>query len=240
MRASTLLLACTCVVGTGYAQAQSSSITPFSGATGNTPPAPWRYVGLPGDKVATAQLDLVALDNQKVLRLQAKNAYGTLVHSWSGPIGQLRWRWRLDLAPAAANLTIKEGDDVALKVCVSFDTPLADLSFTERTKLTLARTVSGEKLPASTLCYVWDQNLPAGSVIANAYTQRVRFMVLNSGAKLLGQWQSHERDVAADFLKAFGHESKTVPQVTALIVGADSDNTRGTSLGYMGDIVASP
>lgn len=222
------------------AHAQSTSLTPFSTATGSTAPAPWRFVGVPGDKVAKAQFDLFPLGEQKVLRLQAHKAYGTWVHAWRGPLAHLRWRWRLDLAPIGANLQTKDGDDVPLKVCVSFDTPLADLSFTERTKLSLARTISGEHLPASTLCYVWDQNLSVGTVVPNAYTQRVRFMVLNSGTSPLGQWQSHERHVGADFLKAFGHESKTAPAVTAVIVGADTDNTQGSSLAYVGDLIATP
>lgn len=228
------------IAATSVAQTASTALAAFSNALGSGPPTPWRYVSLPGDKVARAQLDLVTLGGQKVLRLQAHNAYGTWVHPWSGPMTHLRWRWRLDQAPSAANLMSKEGDDVPLKVCVSFDTPLTDLSFAERTKLSLARAISGEKLPASTLCYVWDQTLMQGQVVPNAYTQRVRFMVLNAGAGQIGQWQNHERDINADFLKAFGHESKTIPHVVAVVVGADSDNTRGNSLGYLGDVVATP
>ena len=228
------------LVGTSQAQTPITALASFSNAAGNGPPAPWRYVGLPGDKVAKAQMDLVSMGNQKVLRMQAHNAYGTWVHAWNGPLSQLRWRWRLDQAPAAANLLSKEGDDVPLKVCVSFDTPLADLPFAERTKLSLARAISGEKLPAATLCYVWDQTLVQGQVIANAYTQRVRFMVLNVGSEQLGQWQSHDRDVGADFLKAFGHESKTIPPAVAVVVGADTDNTHGNSVGYVGDVRATP
>jgi Protein of unknown function (DUF3047) len=53
-------------------------------------------------------------------------------------------------------------------------------------------------------------------------------------------WQEHQRDVHADFLKAFGTESTAVPAVTAIIVGADSDNTHDASLGYVADIVVQP
>jgi hypothetical protein len=43
-----------------------------------------------------------------------------------------------------------------------------------------------------------------------------------------------------DFLKAFGAESPSVPAVTAVIVGADADNTQGSSLGYVADIALQP
>jgi hypothetical protein len=65
-------------------------------------------------------------------------------------------------------------------------------------------------------------------------------MVLNGNGSALGQWQSHDRDVGADFLKAFGHDSKAPPDAVAVVVGADTDNTHGNSLGYLSDVIASP
>jgi hypothetical protein len=39
--------------------------------------------------------------------------------------------------------------------------------------------------------------------------------------------------VAADFKRAFGDESATVPPVTAVIVAGDADNTQGASLAWL-------
>jgi Protein of unknown function (DUF3047) len=72
------------------------------------------------------------------------------------------------------------------------------------------------------------------------YTGRVHYIVLNSGENQLKTWQAHQRNISADFLKAFGTESTVVPAVTAIIIGADSDNTQDTSLGYVADIVVNP
>jgi hypothetical protein len=39
--------------------------------------------------------------------------------------------------------------------------------------------------------------------------------------------------VAADFLRAFGDETTTVPPLTGVAVGADADNTGGRSLAHI-------
>ena len=115
----------------------------------------------------------------------------------------------------------------------------------------IARSASGEALPAATLCYVWDAQLPTGTLLPNPYTGRVRFIVLNSGDSPLGTWVVHERPLAADFLRAFksdlgslaastSPDAARVPPLVAIVVGADSDNTGGASLGYVGDMVLRP
>ena len=81
---------------------------------------------------------------------------------------------------------------------------------------------------------------PVGADFDNPFSSRVHYIVLNSGEAQLKTWQSHQRNISADFLKAFGNETNVVPPVTAIIVGADSDNTLGSSLGYVADIVVQP
>ena len=110
----------------------------------------------------------------------------------------------------------------------------------ERNLLRLAREVSAELLPSATLCYVWDDKLAPETLLHNAYTGRVRLIVAAGRGQPLGQWQSQSRDVAADFQKAFGEESSSLPPLTTLLVGADSDNTGGHSLGFIGDVVLTP
>jgi hypothetical protein len=153
----------------------------------------------------------------------------------------LLWRWRLDQAltggQGVADIQTKAGDDAALKVCVMFDHPLARVPFVERTKLRIARSVSGEDLPAATLCYVWDSVHPAGLRGANPYTARVRYITLQGQGASLAQWQTESRDVAADFAQLFADElpqGAAVPPVRAVLIGADSDNTGSRSVGWVG------
>ncbi len=216
------------------------SLPPFSAMPVGAPDSGWRVAGLPKQKFPLTRFDVVALDGRKVLRVQADASYGYLVFATGqarlGPNAVLRWSWQLERGLPASDLASKQGDDTPLKLCVLFDLPLDGLGFAERTRLRLARTLSGEALPGATLCYVWDRLLPAGTALPNVYTPRVRYIVVNSGEPRTGQWFSHERRLAADFLRAFGHETPVVPPLLAVLVGADADNTAGHSMAYVGDV----
>ena len=231
-------------VASAQTPAKAVSLTPFSSAISDQPPASWRVVGVPGGKIPLTTYAIADMDGRKVLRVEATKSYGNLVHDL--PAVQLeagvrlRWRWRLDEPLRNANLHRKEGDDSPLKVCVLFDMSLDKLGLIERNLLRMARGISGEKLPSATLCYVWDSALATGTLLPNAYTARVRLIVVNSGEQNLGQWLSHERNLAADFKRAFGDESDSLPPLQAVLVGADADNTGGHSLGWVGDVTLSP
>ena len=93
-------------------------------------------------------------------------------------------------------------------------------------------------MPAATVCYVWDAQLPAGTTLDNAFTRRMRYIVLESGTDRLDRWVAERRDVGADFMKLFGDESKIVPPIVGVAVGADADNTKSHSVAYVSGIVA--
>ena len=202
----------------------------------------WRFVGFPkkhADLPAT-RFEVATLSaSQHALRVSTASSYGTLVHDWQGPApGALLWNWRLDMpltgGKATPDLTTKQGDDAALKLCVSFDHPLERVPLLERTLLRLARSISGEALPAATVCYVWDSAQPAGLRGANPYTQRVRYISLRGTEAPLGQWLTERRRPEQDYLDLFKNEApdNVVPQILAVVLGADSDNTASTSLGW--------
>ena len=201
-------------------------------------------VGLPKAKKPLTRFDITPVDGRPVLRVQTDRSYANLVHDLPdfalAPGMQLRWRWRLDQPLQGTDLRQRQGDDSPLKVCALFDMPLERLGFVERNLLNVARSVSGEKLPSATLCYVWDATLAPGTLLHNAFSHRLRMIVLDSGEAHLGQWVTHTQDLAADFRRAFGEESATVPPLQAVLVGADADNTGGRSLAYVGDVTLSP
>jgi hypothetical protein len=227
-----------------HAQTKAITLAAFSSASSDQLPASWRVVGVPGGKIPLTTFAIADIDGRKVLRVEAIKSYGNLVHDLPAVLPEvgvrLRWRWRLDEPLRTADLRRREGDDSPLKVCALFDMPLEKLGLIDRNLLRLARVASGEKLPSATLCYVWDATLAPGTLLSNAYTTRVRLIVVNSGEQRLGQWVSHERDLAADFKRAFGDESDTLPPIRAVLVGADSDNTGGHSLGWVGDVTLAP
>jgi hypothetical protein len=238
MNMRTLLALCALLPLAAAAQA----LPPPLKADGALNPA-WRFVGFPkkhADLPAT-RFEAGTVDGQAALKVSTASSYGTLVHDPKDALpAQLQWRWRLDQplsgGKAPPDLLTKAGDDAALKVCVMFDHPLERVPFVERTVLRLARSVSGEALPAATLCYVWDSASPAGLQGANPYTRRVRFISLQGQGAALGQWVTETRDVARDFATLFADElpaSATVPRVSTVLIGADSDNTASRSTGWV-------
>jgi hypothetical protein len=203
------------------------------------PATPWRMIGLPAQTKPFTRFTAVTLDGQRVLRVEAVASYGNLVHPLADlpdTLRRLSWRWRLDEPNPAADLRLKEGDDTPVKVCALFDLPMSALPFVDRQVLRAARFRAGETLPSATVCYVWDNRLPPGTVLDNAFTRRIRLIVLRGPEAQQRGWVSEQRDVAADFLRLFGDESKTVPPLVGVAIGADADNTRGRSVAFVGAI----
>jgi hypothetical protein len=201
-------------------------------------PAAWQLVGLPQQHKPFTQYQVVQFDGQAVLRVAANASYGNLVHALppGTPAGRLAWRWRLDEANPRTDLHRRAGDDSAVKVCASFDLPDRAVPFIERQLMRLARLRSGQPLPAATLCYVWDPQLPTGAVLDNAYTRRVRLMVLRGEGSALHTWVTEQRDLRADFLRLFGDEAAEAPPLQAIVLSADADNTQGHSLAHVSEL----
>ncbi len=202
----------------------------------------WRVATLPQQKPPVTRFIPQDLQGRAALRVQADASYGNLVHALGGHEAPrtLSWSWRVQGPIPANDLRSKDGDDAAIKVCLSFDLPLERIPFWERQALRLARTRSGEPLSAATLCWVWGGREAPGTVIANAYTRRVRYIVLRSVADAADTWLDERRDVAADFARAFGDESTLLPPATAAIISGDADNTRGQSVAFVADLRLGP
>lgn len=239
-----------CLSAAVSAQTPASPLRSLAAGAG-TDATGWRFVGLP-DKpgIGATQFEPGQVEGETGVRMRTQTSYGTWVHAWRGPAGILQWRWRLDEplggGVRVADIRRKDGDDLALKVCVMFDHPLDRVPLGERALLRLARTVSGEDLPAATLCYVWDPLQAADTRGANPYSRRVRYVVLQGQGAPLQRWVSERRDVAADFVHLFGDELPAgsdrgaVPPVRAVVIGADSDNTQARSSGWVGQLQWQP
>jgi len=239
VHSSFLALALLAAAGASFA-ATEPRVAPFSSASGPELPAPWRIVTLP--KIPRHTRYAVAEnDGRRAVRADADASYANVVHPLDAEIGAtpiLRFAWRVDRFPEHSDLTSRARDDVAAKVCVLFDVPLERLSLVDRTKIQLGRRLFDPQLPAATICYVWDRTLPAGRWIDNAYTDRVRMLVLRSGASgELSRWFDERRDLRADFAQAFPREAAFgLPKVAALAFAADADNTKSQAAAWFGDM----
>lgn len=233
------------LAGPTLAQGLAQGLSPLVPADGSAPQA-WRFVGFPKAKanLPPTRFELAQVQGERALKVSTQASYGSWVHDTPKvKAGVLQWRWRLDQALSGGqrepDILTNAGDDAALKVCVLFDHPLDRVPFLERTQLRLARSLSGEDLPAATLCYVWDSVHPAGLRGVNPYSQRVRFITLQGRQSPLAQWQTESRDVSADFAQLFADElpqGAAVPWVRAVLIGADSDNTGTQSVAWVSAI----
>ena len=191
---------------------------------GNSLPAAWVHQTLPSVERAN-RFDIVKDGGVSVLRVISDRSASSLlavqrVDLAATPL--LRWRWRVSRPVSASDLRRKAGDDYAARVYVLFDLPSERLSVGDRMKMMTARLLYGSDLPAAALCYVWGTAQSVGESGWNAYSDRLRMIVVDSGATHAGQWREVVRDVAADFRAAFGDP---LMPVTGVALGADTDNT---------------
>jgi len=81
--------------------------------------------------------------------------------------------------------------------------------------------------------YVWCNARAPGEVILNPRTSRIRKLVVESGPRNLGQWLAYERDVRADYERAFGEAPGALRGVALM---TDSDNTRSVARAWYGPV----
>jgi hypothetical protein len=143
------------------------------------------------------------------------------------------WRWKTDALVPAADNRDKNREDAPLRVLVGFDGDKAALPAEEQTRFRRAKTLTGRDAPYATLMYIWSDHVPVNTVIPSAHTRQVRMLVVASGPKGLGRWQSVHRNLAADYRRAFG----TAPgRVLGVAVMTDTDNTGAQAVGEYADI----
>jgi hypothetical protein len=241
-RRTAAMLALSSLVAAGLLAGQSAAAADGAlaafGAAGAAPQAPWKVVGLPQQTKPFTRFSVVDLDGKRAVKIEADLSYGNIVHAVKDVAApaSLSWQWRIEKPIEGADLREKRGDDTAVKVCVFFDMPIDNVPFTDRQLLRIARGKTSDPVPTATVCYVWDAKLPSGTTLDNAFTRRMRYVVLESGTDRLNKWVAEKRDVGADFMKLFGDESKSVPPIVGIAIGADSDNTQSKSIAYVSGI----
>lgn len=223
-------------VATACSMAAAEAIVPaFSAMPAGGEIRYWQALK-PAPKANETRYTLVKDAGATVLRAQADNAMSGLIHAVRVDLRRyplLRWRWKVRAPLVSADMRTKEGDDYAARIYVMFDYPQEKLGFGTRAKLKLAESLYGQKMPTAALNYVWDNRQAVGTIQANTYTDRARMIVLQSGSEQAGRWVTETRDLAADFRAAFGEEA---PDVVAVALATDTDNTGESALAWYGDI----
>lgn len=210
--------------------------TPFSsGPLAGTAPPGWALQTVPKVERQTFY-DLVLDNGTIVLRARADGSASSLRHGlFADPANTptIRWRWRTQRVLEGADMTRKDSDDYAARLCVFFDRDPESLPLKERTRLKFDRARQGKQVPSAALCYVWDNRHPVGTIMDSPQTPLMALVVASSGSAQVGRWQSLQRDVIDDYRRAF---NVAPPRIIGVSVGVDTDQTGESTTTWFGDI----
>lgn len=112
--------------------------------------------------------------------------------------------------------------------------------YLNRQLVRLAQTQSPVLLPTASVCCVWDAHFAIGTELDNAFTRRVRMLLLCGRDTPLRACTHEPRNIRADFLRLFGDEASEVPPIIGISVAADADNTQTRTLAFVGGLVLEP
>lgn len=223
--------------GGGVPQAQHGSrLQTAAGRLMHTPPggSAWLPWPLPGKRYAVFEAGEVA--GASAITVKANRSVSILRQRYEhglSDVSSLAFKWRIDGLATDADLKTSEGDDSPVRIVLAFDGDRSRLSPRAHRLSELSRLLTGEDLPYATLTYVWSNADPVGTIVVNRRSDRIRKMVVESGAARLGQWLAYERDVQADFKAAFGEAPGALIAVALM---TDTDNTESALQAWYGPL----
>ena len=134
----------------------------------------------------------------------------------------IAWRWKVSRVLERSNPFRKSGDDYAARVYVAFRYDPGRAGIWERTRFEFYRAFYGEYPPGAVINYIWDSRLPKNTALPNAYTDRARMLVLESGGGEVGRWVAETRNLYDDYKRLFGGEPT---RLVGVAVMTDTDDT---------------
>jgi len=146
----------------------------------------------------------------------------------------LKWHWKVENILSKGNVMTKEGDDYPARIYISFEYDPERLSGMDRLKYKLYNLVHDEPPPLAVINYVWGNHAPIGTIVPNAYSNRVKMIVVQSGEEHTKKWLQEEHNIYEDYKKAFGEEPGNI---SGIAIMTDTDNTGESATAYYGDIV---
>ena len=196
----------------------------------------WTTQTLPSKKNTLFTLSAETGRDARVIKAQANSSASLLrrtVFIAPPDLRGLKFSWKTAHLIEAADMAVREKEDAVVRVILSFNGDRSTFSPKNRMLSELSLALTGEELPYATLMYVWCNKRQVGAVITNPRTDRIRKLVVESGPTRLGKWLDYERDIRADFIKAFGEEPGAL---TGIALMTDTDNTQSTATAWYGPV----
>ncbi len=194
----------------------------------------WQHYPLPG-KAAT-KFSFVQMDGRDVVVASADASASMLrrpLRVEAADLGKIKFSWMVPHLIERADMAVRQADDSPVRVVLAFEGDRSRFSMKNAMLSELSLTITGEALPYATLMYVWCNTRPPGTVIINPRTDRVRKMVVESGSKGLSRWLNYDRNIRADFEKAFGEPPGALVGIGIM---TDTDNTRTKTRAWYGPL----
>lgn len=146
----------------------------------------------------------------------------------------IEWKWKVDGVLKDGDMTEKDGDDYAARIYITYEYDRKDLPLGERVKYGSMKTFTDFDIPLRSMNYVWANEADTGTVQENVFTNWVNMVAIESGDSKAGEWVTSTANVYDTFKDAFDEEPKNI---TGVAIMTDSDNSKGSSTAYYGDII---
>ena len=200
--------------------------------------AHWRHYKLPGK--LPSQFNYTRKDGRDAMAVIAASSASMLRNTLrieAGDLASIRFSWKVPELIAHADMALRDADDSPVRIILAFEGDRTGFSARDAMLSELSRSLTGEELPYATLMYVWCNKRAPGTVIPSPRTDRIRKLVVESGPKELNRWLDYERDIRADYERAFGEKPGALVGVGIM---TDSDNTRSTARAWYGPVRLGP
>lgn len=194
----------------------------------------WEHYVLPG-KTPT-NFRYIRKDGRDALAVTAASSASMLRHKVNiapQDLGNVRFSWQVPELIGQADMALRDADDSPVRVILAFEGDRSRWSARNAMMSELARAVTGEEMPYATLMYVWCNKREPGTVIHSPRTDRIRKIVLESGPDRLNRWLDYERDIRADYVRAFGEAPGAL---VGIAIMTDTDNTRSRAQAWYGPV----
>jgi len=127
----------------------------------------------------------------------------------------ITWSWKVDKMVADSDVTLKSKDDYSARIYIVFPS-----LFFWNTK---------------TINYFWADKFPVDKAVPSMYTRNSIMVSVESGPTHQGEWRTETRNIYDDYIRYFGSEP---PDVGAIAIMTDTDDTGGSALADYGPIAA--
>jgi hypothetical protein len=175
----------------------------------------------------------VEIDGQMGVEADAANGHSALqrlIHISPERHPIVEWSWRVPRLESDER--VGERPTPRARVMLAFHGDAEKLDIEQRVQLRMAKAITGQAMPYSSLIYVWLNGVPSGTVVQSPYTERVRLIAVDGGERF-DRWVEHRRDVREDYRRAFGEEPGDIVGVG---IFTDVDRNGAPGRAYYGDI----